>query len=252
MNIGFSTGSLALGDFRRAISMQDGCGANSIELSALREDELFELLGALDSLNLQSFKYVSFHAPSKLFRLSEKDLIRFLRGVYDRGYNIIVHPDLIEDFEEWRVFGSLLCIENMDKRKAIGQTALDLQNIFEKLPEASLCFDIAHAKQIDPTMLEALSIASIFHSRISEIHISDVNSNSQHEPLNLGSVIAFRKLRRYLDINTPLIIESPVNLDEIPRELEMISCIFDDKKFESLMNSWGLEFNAATKLVSSH
>ncbi len=40
MNIGFSTGSLAKGDFRFAIKVLSKSNANVVELSALRESEL--------------------------------------------------------------------------------------------------------------------------------------------------------------------------------------------------------------------
>ena len=37
---GFSTGALALGDFRRALELLQGVDADAVELSALREKEL--------------------------------------------------------------------------------------------------------------------------------------------------------------------------------------------------------------------
>ncbi|MDX1981230.1 MAG: hypothetical protein SFV51_13245 [Bryobacteraceae bacterium] len=57
-------------------------------------------------------------------------------------------------FALWRRFGSLLCVENMDKRKAIGRTARELNLILQQLPEASFCFDIGHLRQAGPTMTE--------------------------------------------------------------------------------------------------
>ncbi|MGI0084760.1 MAG: hypothetical protein ACREBQ_06730, partial [Nitrososphaerales archaeon] len=63
--IGFSTGALAYGDFRRALDILQGKRIAAIELSALRETELAPLIGALDSLDLSAFTYISVHAPSK-------------------------------------------------------------------------------------------------------------------------------------------------------------------------------------------
>jgi hypothetical protein len=71
---------------------------------------------------------------------------------------MIVHPDAMHIPAKWARFGDLLCIENMDKRKPIGQTVTDLADIFEALPRASLCFDIGHARQVDPTMSDAAAI----------------------------------------------------------------------------------------------
>lgn len=250
MNIGFSTGSLALNDFRRAIDMQKATEANAIELSALRENELLVLLEALDLLNLKQFNYVSFHAPSKLIDFKEAKLIDQLLVLLDRGINIVVHPDIITDYQAWRVFGECLCIENMDKRKPIGQTTSDLFEIFDKIPGASLCFDIAHAKQVDPTMIEAMSIASNFSDKIKQLHVSDVNSKSKHEPLNFEAILAFRKLRNCFSKEIPIIIESPIN-DQLEIEIQLTKLIFDDNLFDDFMTTWKLRLDKTTGIISS-
>ena len=63
--IGFSTGALAYADFRRGLEMVKHRGLRTIELSALRQNELIPLLNALPDLDLSGFKYVSIHAPSQ-------------------------------------------------------------------------------------------------------------------------------------------------------------------------------------------
>lgn len=251
MNIGFSTGSLAYGDFASGIQMQLATTANVIELSALRENELEILLKAIGNINLEQFDYVSFHAPSKLINLREKDLIKLLSVVAEQHFNIIVHPDIIQDFSQWKVFGDFLCIENMDKRKPIGQTTNDLLEIFERLPDASFCFDLAHAKQVDPTMIEAISIANVFKGRIKQLHISDVNSRSVHEPLNLEAILAFRKLRKYLNKETPMILETPVFQDQLDFQIKLATMIFDDSIFNDFMNEWKLQVDDPTGIVSA-
>src|SRR5580692_10690094 len=50
--IGFSTGALARGDFRRALQMLSGKKANAVELSALRQHELAPLVQQLEQLDL--------------------------------------------------------------------------------------------------------------------------------------------------------------------------------------------------------
>ena len=42
--VGFSTGALARGDFRRALQMLAGKNVSAVELSALRQDELMPLV----------------------------------------------------------------------------------------------------------------------------------------------------------------------------------------------------------------
>lgn len=239
MITGFSTGSLAFGDFRKALSMLKGKRTNAIELSSLRESEFFILLDEMDRLDLTQFNYISFHAPSKLVDLTEERLVEKLKRVAEKKWSIIIHPDIIQNFEVWRKLGKYLCIENMDKRKKIGRTAADLERVFTNLPEASFCFDIAHARQVDPTMIEAFLMIDKFKSRIKQLHISDVNSQSRHEPLNLESILAYRRITNYIPPNIPVILESPVSSDLIDRELKNVSYLFDDMSFKSLLNISG-------------
>ena len=51
--IGFSTGALALGDFRSALAMLVPHSVKAVELSALRDKELMPLMAALPSLDLE-------------------------------------------------------------------------------------------------------------------------------------------------------------------------------------------------------
>jgi len=75
MNVGFSTRSLSKGDFKLAVNLLLNSSANVVELSALRESELESLIYSINELSLDHFKYVSFHAPSKLRLFSEKELL---------------------------------------------------------------------------------------------------------------------------------------------------------------------------------
>lgn len=223
MKIGYSTGTLALGDFRKGISLLKERNIKTVELSALRENELDGILSFIDSNELDSFEYISVHAPSKLENIKESDLVNKLQKVQCKGWNIIVHPDIIVDFSLWNSLGNSLCIENMDKRKPIGQTTKDLISIFEKLPHASFCLDLGHSRQIDPTMIETKMMIREFYHRLKQIHISHVNSFNKHEPLNYGAIVAFESIWNRLPQDTPIIIESVVDNDGINREIEVVS-----------------------------
>jgi hypothetical protein len=238
MNIGFSTGSLALGDFQSAIKMLENSSANVIELSALRESEFDDLLNCAAHLNLKQFKYISFHAPSKLVAYSEDGVVKKLKKIIDYGWPIVVHPDVIKDFKLWRALGPFLCIENMDKRKPIGRTTSDLESIFERLPEASFCFDLAHVRQVDPTMTEAKIMLKKIGQRLQQLHVSDVNSRSIHEPLNLEAIFAFRKISHMINSNIPIILESTIQKEKIEFEMQFASLIFDDAKFVHFIDAF--------------
>ena len=209
--IGFSTGSLAMADFRLARNMLRGNEAiTAIELSALREEELLPLIESLDTLDLEQFSYISFHAPSRLTNVSEESAVDLLRNVAAHGWPIILHPDAIGRVCLWEEFGALLCIENMDKRKRTGRTAVELSAVFSRLPAASLCFDIGHARQIDPTMCEAECILRAHGYRLRQLHVSEVTSRSRHEVLSWGAVAAYQKISGLIPQDVPVILETPV------------------------------------------
>ena len=121
---------------------------------------------------------------------------------------------------------SAVCIENMDKRKRVGRTAAQLQQIFDSLPQATFCFDIGHARQVDATMQEANSFLQRFRSRLRQVHMSYVNSQSEHERLNYESVQAYRLVARWLESSTPIILETPVDWDSAAHEIATASRIF--------------------------
>jgi hypothetical protein len=218
--VGFSTGALARGDFRRALQMLADKNLCAVELSALRQEELVPLVEALERLDLSTFDYVSFHAPSAMERSFEQTALSLLERVASREWPIIVHPDAMFTPSEWARLGSCLCIENMDKRKPIGQTAKDLAEIFDMLPRASLCFDIGHARQVDPTMSEASSILYRFGGRIRQLHVSEVNSQSQHDCLSVESIFAFQKVSHLVPVNVPVILETRVEESAIDDEIQ--------------------------------
>jgi hypothetical protein len=151
----------------------------------------------------------------------EEEVIRLLRGVANRGWPIILHPDAIHDFAVWRAFGPLLLVENMDKRNNCARTVQELSNIFAKLPEARLCFDIGHCRQVDPTMNESYLILKAFGDRLGQLHISEVNSRSTHDPLSAASIDAFGKVASLIPENIPIILESTVPEVDITREIEL-------------------------------
>lgn len=220
--IGFSSGALAKDDFRAALQILGLNHVVAVELSALRQNELAPLVSALAGLDLKAFEYVSFHAPSLIETGFETAAIELLKQVASREWPIIVHPDAMHDLSKWECFASSLCIENMDKRKTIGQSARDLGKFFEKLPKASLCFDIGHARQVDPTMGEAIEILCSHKSRLRQVHVSEVNSQSKHDPLSFESILAFKKIAHLIPEAVPVIVESRVDGAYVSEEIKNV------------------------------
>jgi hypothetical protein len=218
--IGYSSGALALADFRRGVAMLRNRPVPVIELSALRYDELRPLTDALNELDLSQFQHISVHAPSQYPAANEHGIAHALLEVAGRGWPVIVHPDAIHDFSHWRRFGSRLYIENMDKRKPIGRTASELQSIFDQLPEASFCFDIGHARQVDSSMTEAYFILKQFGARLQQVHLSEVNTRSRHDRLSYASILAFREVAAMIPEDVPIVLETPVAEDQIEGEIQ--------------------------------
>jgi hypothetical protein len=224
--IGFSTGALALNDFCLALRMLRQTQCDAVELSALRQAELEPLIEAADSFDLRQFASISFHAPSKIDTAFERRAVELLDRAAAKQWTIVVHPDAITDYSLWEHYGELLAIENMDKRKPIGRYLSELIPLFERLPDASFCFDIGHARQIDPSMAEAGSILREFQTRLKLLHISEVNTESKHDPLTLSAVLAFKKVTHLIPDNLSVIIESRVTEDQIPDEIEAVLDLF--------------------------
>jgi hypothetical protein len=217
--IGFSTGAIARGDFQQALAIIGELGVNAVELSALREIELLPLIGALDTLDLQKFKYISFHAPSRLDLMSEEQLVDYLQIVAAKQIPLIVHPDVIKSPPLWESLGEFLCLENMDKRKPIGRSVRELDVFFALFPAATFCLDIGHAHQCDPSMFECFAMIEAFHNRLRQIHLSQVNTNSRHETVSYSALIAFQKVIPFLPNHTPVILEAMVA--DAPEEIHL-------------------------------
>jgi hypothetical protein len=234
--LGFSTGAIALGDFRRAIHKLRAHNVSAIELSALRLSELAPLIEAIPTLDLNRYSYVSFHAPTRFSATEEQTVVTMLHTVKDLGWPIVVHPDSIIDRKKWRPLGSALCFENMDKRKPIGRTAEELHRFLESFEESYVCFDIGHASQIDRTMSEALLIVQDFGKRIRQVHMSEVNTKSEHCQLSESSRLAYNKVVGLLDHDPPVIIESVLTEGEIDDELAIVSEMFAHRHQIALAN----------------
>jgi hypothetical protein len=217
--IGFSTGALARADFKLALHELDGKPVDSIELSALRYAELPILLKSLKELQLNSYLYISIHAPSQFDEVEEINVVKLLKELVPGNWPIIVHPDTLHNINLWRSLGSQIALENMDRRKPTGRTAEELKILFEELPEARLCFDIGHARQFDTTMTEAYRILKLYANKICQVHVSEVNSASQHDPVSFASALAFSQVANLIPETIPLIIESRVQPSEIENEI---------------------------------
>jgi hypothetical protein len=220
MIYGFSTGALGKGDFKSALAMLEIHAHEAVEISALRLDELPALLKALPTLALSRYSHVTLHAPSRFPSDAEHAIADHLASVADQVTGIVVHAEVIVDPAPWRALGRKVLVENADGRKATGRTLEEFQRVVDTLPDARICFDIAHAHQVDPTLLEARRLIRAFHSRIGQIHLSQLDHACHHQRLSFGIVREFQRLASLLP-DTAAILESCVAAADIARQIEL-------------------------------
>ena len=184
-------------------------GTGACELAALSEPELPALIEWLVQRPSLPFDFLSVHAPSKHRELPEDELVALLSTIAPRVDAIVLHPDVIADHAIWRQLGATLAIENMDPRKEDGQTAASLERHFALLPDAGLCFDVAHAFAIDPTLAEGHEILDAFGDRLRHLHVSALDAAHHHVALNAEDEELIRPLlERCRDV--PWILEAPI------------------------------------------
>jgi hypothetical protein len=115
----------------------------------------------------------------------------------------------LHDFAAWRRLGRALCIENLDKRKSTGRTVEELALTFAAVTEARMCFDIAHARQVDGSMFEAYQILRRFRDRIDEVHLSEVSSSSAHFNVSRAAATDYREVFSMIPTSAAVICEYP-------------------------------------------
>lgn len=225
---GYSTGAVALGDFSCALDLLSSHDFQAIELSALRITEVEPLIQALPDLNLKKYKYISFHAPS-FFREEEEEHLVSLLEKLPEEWPIILHPDSIYQISRWSALAWRLAIENMDRRKNTGRSVSELSRFFELLPQARMCLDLGHARQVDPSMICAYQMLTTFTGRIVQLHISEVDTLNRHDVISLAAEMAFFQIRQYIPKSVAVILESRVSKDNIGREADKVKTLLEGR-----------------------
>ncbi len=183
--IGCSTGYMTAerGNWPELVERAAAISSLAVELSALSEPELPGLLDYLRRDPQLPFRYVSMHGPSKERSLDESKLVESLMSVPLWVDAIVMHPDTIQDADRYLPLGSRLVLENMASRKDSGRSAEELESLFSALPDAGLCFDIAHAKAVDETMALGEEMVYRYADRLRHIHVSSLDGAGHHRSL---------------------------------------------------------------------
>jgi sugar phosphate isomerase/epimerase len=208
--VGCSTGFMEddRGDWPRLLHKAASVSSLAVELSVISEPELDGLVAYLSHAPRLPFRYVSVHGPSKARELSEHDLVDRLVALPRWVDAVVMHPDTLVDVAAYRPLGRRLLLENMDSRKTDGRTAFELERFFEALPEAGLCFDVAHAKSINETMAEGTRILRRYASRLRHVHLSSLDAEDHHVMLTQDDQRLFWPLLGSCR-DVPWILEAP-------------------------------------------
>lgn len=209
-SVGCSTGYMGAerGDWPELVRRAAATSTVAAELTALSEPELPGLVEYLEAAPSLPFGFVAAHAPTKLMTLPEAKLVALLERLAPYVDAVVVHPDAIGDPALYAGLGRALAIENMDPRKPGGRTVAELEPLFEALPDARLCFDVAHAKAVDPTLAAGAEILARLGGRLGHVHVSSLDAGCHHVPLTEADEALFAPLLgRCRDV--PWILEAP-------------------------------------------
>ncbi len=76
------------------------------------------------------------------------------------------------------------------------------------MPEAGLCFDVAHAKSVDETMAEGEAILKRYANRLRHVHVSSLDEGCHHVSLTADDEDLFGSLLESCR-DVPWILEAP-------------------------------------------
>lgn len=223
--IGFSHGTLykvAEKYLESTINIYKNCSSDVIEI-------YINSLSEVDKLNnikniVKTFAYKSIHLSSDIIYKNDeksKQLLNIISDYYKEinADLILVHPDVVEDWEVFDQYKLNWAIENMDKEKQKFKTAKELIEFFKLKPNWKLVLDLNHCFSNDETMKLADDIITNLGDKIAEIHLSGYTD--LHDP------IFKTKQNLILDycnkINAPIVIESVFeSTDEVATEFNYI------------------------------
>jgi hypothetical protein len=197
---------------------------DALELTIIDESELGDLFEVEKSL-VQSFDYVSLHAPALKFEYANNEHTRNILNSIKKAQDIyqfdsiVVHPDRIKDVSIFAEFSGLpFAVENMDARKSTAQRVEQLSPLIPATFQ-KLVLDIQHTYTIDPTGALFKSLLGNFPYEICHFHLSGMNSDKQHDTFYEHE---FNFDHKALP-DKPIIVESVFNsISDLDREYDFL------------------------------
>lgn len=194
-------------------------GCNAVEFSSVSELAALEKYG---SELVAGFQFASIHAPTDITYANDRptrDLLERLCSI-QLSLNldsIVLHPDIVQDWNLLRESGLPFAVENMDHNKSFGKSVEDIVPILDCY-DFRFVLDVNHVFTNDPSMVLASRFCSELGPRLSHVHLSGFES--LHDPLfrtDQAEIVAA------VPANTPIILESIlVDIGELAAELQYV------------------------------
>lgn len=205
------------------IEILKACGSNAIEINCHHAGEM-ELINTLIPF-IKNFEYISMHTPGNIRygnNLENREILSKLENLYSSvgAKLVVVHPDLVDNWDVFNDYKINWAIENMDARKESFKDVASLKNFFVNYPSWNLVLDVGHCNDNDKSMLLAKNIIFELRDKIKEIHLSGYLVF--HDPLYRTKQTEIIDCCKELDV--PIIIES---IFEISDGIEGVKKEFD-------------------------
>ena len=166
----------------------------------------------------------SVHAPThvRYGRTAEsKALLKMVASLYAAigAELVVIHPDVVDDWEVFNDFPMQIGVENMDSRKSSFRDVESMRSLFDQHENFKMVLDLNHCFTNDPTMKLAERFIETLGDKVGQIHLSGFAGF--HEPLFQTKQLEILKYCR--ELNAPIVIESVLpDAADIKKEFDYI------------------------------
>ena len=227
--LGFATGLMRHLPTQDAIEFIQKTGCEAVEVNFPKDYNERDWISEIPTSALDSFKRVSVHLPKipaegEYGQYADNDGTEVVFGMYKRLKTlrnidaVIVHPNMVSDFDVLPRFGQKVLLENLDKRNTRYTRPEDFRELFSDSSPFGMILDLNHVFTHDPSMRRAKEFYDAYGDRVGEIHLSGFTE--LHEPL-------FRTKQDEIiysiqDFSTPIILEGTMKPEELSLEMEYV------------------------------
>lgn len=215
---------------KAALAQLRQAGVEYVEIGQNYASHTTDVWHTITEADLIGFEKITLHAPASESYENRAmvaiifDKIRHLQSLCNLQH-VVFHPDVVEDFSLFKNQPFTVAFENMDFHKAKYQSCGDMQEVFQKLPEARMVLDVNHVWTNDRSMALARELYNEFSERIAEVHISGFTK--LHDPLFVTEQSEI--IRAVEDTSVPLIIESQMNtVEDLQNEIAYITKVLSE------------------------